>query len=174
MKAIVIITMLAVIAASASSCSTEGDRLTPAGTASAVSTDDIKGESFQLERVYLVSVNIPDEDVTRVLDSLTSVVPLVYGKYDRVAFRSASGVEQFRPLSGSRAGAQEELSEYETVRVSFSIPQDPETLRKTIDAIRNSHPYEEPVINVQEGWTSRATGKEDETNPNRWWNRDDN
>jgi hypothetical protein len=173
MKAIVIISMLAVIAASASCCSTEGDRLTP-GSASAVSTDDMQGESFQLKRVYLMSVNIPHEDVTRVLDSLTSVVPLVYGKYDRVAFRSASGVEQFRPLAGSRAGAQEELSEYETVRVSFSIPQDPETLRKTIDAIRNSHPYEEPVINVQEGWTSRATGKEDETNPNRWWNRDDN
>ncbi len=173
MKAIVITTMLTVIVASASSCSTKGNRLIP-GAASGVSTDDIQGESFQLERVYLVSVNIPDEDVTRVLDSLTSVVPLVYGKYDRVAFRSASGVEQFRPLAGSRAGAQEELSEYETVRVSFSIPQDPETLRKTIDTIRNSHPYEEPVINVQEGWTSKATGKEDETNPNRWWNRDGN
>jgi len=111
--------------------------------------------------------------VKRVLDSLTSVVPLVYGKYDRVAFRSASGVEQFRPLTGSHAGAQEELSEYNTTRVSFSIPQDSETLRKTIDAIRNFHPYEEPVINVQEGWTSRSKGKGDETNPNRWWNRDD-
>jgi len=171
MKAILIITMLAVMVMSASSCNTKGERLTP-GTTSSVSTDDIESESFRLERVYLISVNIPTEDVKEVLDSLTSAVPLVYGKYDRVAFRSASGIEQFRPLTGSRAGAQEELSEYETTRVSFSIPQDPETLRKTIDAIRDFHPYEEPVINVQEGWTSRATGKGDETNPSRWWNRD--
>ena len=164
--------MLVVMAIFTSSCTTKGERST-SGTASSLSTDNIESESFRLEPVYLVSVNIPDEDVKRVLDSLTSVVPLVYGKYDRVAFRSASGVEQFRPLTGSRAGAQDELSEYKTTRVSFSIPQDPVTLRKTIDAIRNSHPYEEPVINAQEGWASRATGKRDETNPNRWWNKGD-
>ena len=172
MKAIVIISILAVIAVFVSSCSTKSERLTP-GTASAPSTDDTESQFFRLEQVYLVSVNIPTEDVTRVLDSLTSAVPLIYGEYDQVAFRSAPGVEQFRPLSGSRAGAQEELSEYKTTRVSFSIPQDPETLRKALDAIRNSHPYEEPVINVVEGWTSRATGEGDETNPNRWWNRDE-
>lgn len=164
--------MLVVMAIFTSSCTTKGERST-SRSASSLSTDHVESESFRLEPVYLISVNIPDEDVKRVLDSLTSVVPLVYGKYDRVAFRSASGVEQFRPLAGSRAGAQEELSEYKTTRVSFSIPQDPGTLRKTIDAIRNSHPYEEPVINVQEGWASRATGKRDETNPNRWWNKGD-
>lgn len=34
-----------------------------------------------------------------------------------------------------------------------------------------SSPYEEPVVNVRDGWASRARGKGDEDNPHRWWNR---
>jgi hypothetical protein len=147
----------------------------------AACTDDIRGESFYLEQVYLVSVNIPLEaaedgsvdSVKNVLDSIMAAVPLTYGKYDGVAFRSSPGTEQFRPCAGSRAGQQQARSECRTVRVSFSIPRDANALRNTIEAIHRAHSYEEPVIDVQQGWSSRATGAKHDDNPDKWWNRKD-
>lgn len=119
----------------------------------------------------MVSVNVPSEAVEKVLHSITDAFPLVYGKYDQVAFRSATGVEQFRPLRGSRSGQQARLSEVPTTRITFALPEDVDTLHKVIAAIRYSHPYEEPVIHVETGWMSRAKPGGDESNPNRWWNQ---
>jgi hypothetical protein len=178
MKTTTALATLIAIAIPASVLSSRPNNL-GASPSSAVSTDDVRSETFRLERTYLIEVNIPTQDadgkpadnVRKVLDALTASVPLVYGKYDHVAFRSAPGIEQFRPLAGSRAGAQQGLSEFQTVRVSFSIPRDAGTLRKTIEAIRYVHVYEEPVINVQEGWASRVTGKGDTNNANKWWNQ---
>jgi len=99
-----------------------------------------------LEPVYLIDANIPTEDVDAVLKSVTEAVSLAYGTYDSVR-------------------------RVPTSRVSFSIPKDPAVLDKAIAAIRLAHPYEEPVVNVRDGWASRARGKGDEDNPHRWWNR---
>lgn len=127
--------------------------------------------TFWLEPVYLIDANIPTEDVDAVLNSVTEAVSLAYGRYDQVAFISSPGIEQFRSLEGSRAGRQESVRRVPTSRVSFSIPKDPAVLDKAIAAIRLAHPYEEPVVNVRDGWASRARGEGDEDNPHRWWNR---
>jgi hypothetical protein len=142
----------------------------PAG---ARSPGDIVGASYRMERAYLVAVHVPNPDVDKVLKAVVAAVGLKYGKYDQVAFLDAPGLEQFRPREGSKAGPQAEAERVPTTIVSFSIPHDPATLRKAIDAIRYVHPYEEPVIYVSEVWRSRATAREN-SNPNRWWNRKPN
>ncbi len=55
--------------------------------------------------------------------------------------------------------------------LTFSVPRDPETLAKAIEAIQYTHSYEEPVIYVMEGAATRADYETDRDNPNRWWNR---
>jgi hypothetical protein len=135
------------------------------------SPEAIEDPSFRLEPAYVVSVNVPSDAADKVLRSITRSVPLIYGNYDQVAFRSATGVEQFRPLRGSRAGEQAVPSEVSTTRITFAVPRDLDTLRNVIAAIRHSHPYEEPVVHVESGWMSRAKSGGEESNPNRWWNQ---
>ena len=71
-------------------CSTTGRQITntsPAG---------IDDKPLRLVRAYIVSVNVPCDAATMVMKSITDSVPLKYGNYDQVAFRSAIGIEQFR------------------------------------------------------------------------------
>jgi hypothetical protein len=154
--------ILAVIVGSFSGCAHPRREVSPV---------DIRDSTFQLVSAYIVSFNVPAEDTAKVLRSITDRYPLQYGDYEHVAFRSAAGVEQFRPLKGSRAGEQVELSEVPTTRVTFAIPQSTDVLRKVVAAIREAHPYEEPVIQIHAGWISRAKHEGEESNPNRWWNR---
>lgn len=104
------------------------------------------------------------------LKAVVSKVDLEYGKYDQVAFLDAAGLEQFRPMEGSKAGRRAEAVRVPTTNVSFSVPYDLGVLKKALDAVRFAHSYEEPVIYVSEVWRSRASGG-DGSNPNRWWNR---
>jgi hypothetical protein len=130
--------------------------------------DELKADSFRLERVYVVTVHIPNPEVEKVLEAVTAAVPLDYGFYDRVAYLDAPGFEQYRPREGSKGGASEKAGRTPTTRVSFSIPRDAEALAKVLAAVRRVHSYEEPVIYVHEAWRSRTTDR-DENNPNRWW-----
>ena len=132
--------------------------------------DELTADSFRLERVYVVTVHIPNLEVEKVLEAVTAAVPLNYGFYDQVAFLDAPGLEQYRPQEGSKGGRQDKAGRSPTTRVSFSIPRDADALAKVLAAIRRLHSYEEPVIYVHEAWRSRTTDR-DESNPNRWWNR---
>ena len=132
--------------------------------------DELTAESFRLERVYVVTVHIPNPEVEKVLEAVTSAVPLDYGFYDQVAYLDAPGLEQFRPREGSKGGAEAQAGRSPTTRASFSIPREAEALAKVLAAIRRVHSYEEPVIYVHEAWRSRTTDR-DESNPNRWWNQ---
>lgn len=134
------------------------------------SPDEIVGETYRLERAYLVTVHVPNAEVDAVLGAAAAAVGLEYGKYDQVAFLGAPGLEQFRPMEGSKAGSCERAGRVPSTNVSFSVSKDLVLLRKALDAIRGVHSYEEPVIYVREVWRSRSTGCDD-ANPNRWWNR---
>jgi hypothetical protein len=146
-------------------CSSMGRQITNASPAG------IEDKTFRLVPAYIVSVNVPFDAAERVMNKITDSVPLKYGSYDHVAFRSATGVEQFRPLKGSRAGEQPGLSEVPTYRITFAIPEDDDTLHKVVAAVRYAHPYEEPVLHVEAGWMSQANHDGEESNPNRWWNK---
>ena len=132
--------------------------------------DEFQADTFHLERVYVVTVHIPNAEVEKVLGAVTAAVPLNYGFYDQVAFLDAPGLEQYRPREGSKGGVQDKAGRSPTTRVSFSIPRDSAALAKVLAAIRHTHSYEEPVIYIHEAWRSRTTDR-DESNPNRWWNR---
>jgi hypothetical protein len=132
--------------------------------------DEFIADSFRLERVYVVTVHIPNPEVEKVMEAVTAAVPLDYGFFDQVAFLHAPGLEQYRPREGSKAGVQDKAGRSPTTHLSFSIPRDGEALRKVFDAIRRVHSYEEPVIYVHESRRSRTTDR-GEGNPNRWWNQ---
>ena len=139
-------------------------------SATETSPDQVKGKTYRLERVYLVSVHVPSGSVDNVLQSLSAAVGLQYGKYDQVAYIDAEGIEQYRPLAGSKAGAQETVTTTPSKVVTVSLIHNRAVLQRAVDAINRAHPYEEPMIYIVEGWRSRATSA-DEKNPNRWWNQ---
>jgi hypothetical protein len=82
----------------------------------------------------------------------------------------APGLEQFRPLEGSKAGQQASAERVPTTNVSFSVPRDLSQLKTALGAIHSVHNYEEPVVYVDEVWRTRNVGGDDR-NPNKWWNR---
>jgi hypothetical protein len=103
--------------------------------------------------VYRISVWVPPTHVQRVLDGICAVDDLRIGDYDRVAWISAAGIEQFRPLAGASpvSGDIGELERGESVRIEFCIPRDAARLQRVIDAgIRPHHPWEIPAIFVDE------------------------
>jgi hypothetical protein len=144
--------------------------LNAANSPADMSPSQIVGKTYRLERMYLVSVHVPSGSVNKVLQSLAAAVGLESGKYDQVAFIDAEGLEQFRPLAGSKSGAVESAETDPSKVVTVSLIHDATVLHKALDAIYQVHPYEEPVIYVTEGWRSRSTSA-DESNPNRWWNQ---
>ena len=141
-----------------------------AAVAADTSPDQIVGKAYRLEQVYLVSVQVSPATVDKILQALGAAVGLPYGKYDHVAFIEAEGVEQFRPLAGSRGGAAESIRASPSKDVTVSLVHDATVLHKALDAIHQAHSYEEPVIYITEGWRTRSTNP-DENNPNRWWNQ---
>lgn len=136
-----------------------------------LSPDKIEGENFRLEGAYLVTMHVPDTDVDRVVDAVVAEVGLHYGNYDQVAYLDAAGLEQYRPISGSKAGEQENVSRVQTTRVHFSVTRDLDVLRRALMAAHSAHSYEEPVFYISEVWRSRSTNPDD-SNPNRWWNQE--
>ena len=106
------------------------------------------------------------------MDAMVTAVPLLYGHYDQVAFIETAGLEQYRTLSGSKAGPDEQAQRVSTTRISFSLPRDPALLQKAIAAVVRVHSYEEPVLYITELWRTRALANGSK-NPNKWWNRRD-
>jgi hypothetical protein len=80
-----------------------------------------------VHRIYRVTVFVPPGYVDSLLDGVVREVPLTYGQYDRSAWWSAAGVEQFRPLPGSTptVGKPGQVERVPTVRLEFAIPRDP-------------------------------------------------
>lgn len=106
-----------------------------------------------LKPVYRITTFVPSDKLQALLAGVGSVVSLEYGCYDQVAWSSAEGIEQFRPLPGSnpRLGKQGEIARVPSVRVEFVIDRDPTILDRvlTLGLIPN-HPWEEPAVFVDE------------------------
>ena len=103
--------------------------------------------------VYRVTTFVPPEHLGSVLEAVERQVPLVFGPYDRSAWWSAVGVEQFRPLAGASPAVGEvgRVERIPTVRLEFAIPRDPDLLEHVLrDGLIPSHPWEEPAIFVDE------------------------
>ena len=131
----------------------------------------LNSEIFRLEPVWLVHVELAARDDARVREAVTEAAGLIYGKYDRVAFESAAGLQYFRPREGSHPGAVPSTHSMPVRVLRFSLPRDPELLTAALDAVNRAHSYEEPVVYVTESFASRANYSQNRDNPNRWWNR---
>ena len=102
---------------------------------------------------YRITVFVPPTHVEEVLDAVEREIDLVYGQYDRSAWWSAPGVEQFRPLPGSRptVGVSGRLEQVPTVRLEFAVPHDAQLLQRVIRfGVLASHPWQEPAVFVDE------------------------
>lgn len=132
---------------------------------------DFETTSVYMRRMQLMTLQLPSEDVDRVMAAVVAVVPLAMGSYDSNAYQSGPGIERYRPLEGAAAGAETALRKRPgTVEVSFELPDDQHLVTQVIEAIFQAHSYQEPVIRLQPILTSRSKGLDDKANPNRWWN----
>ncbi len=100
--------------------------------------------------MYRVITFTPLNGLRKILRGVMRVVPLQYGgEYDSVAWWSAPGIEQFRPLDGAKPtlGRVGKLTKGKSVRLEFSIPRDKVLLKKVIEeGIFPYHPWKEPVV----------------------------
>ncbi len=126
-----------------------------------------------LEREWVVTVDTPTGGAPPVLEALGKELPLVQGPYDNCMFVRENGHQRFRALEGSHAGAEGTVQQTPAQQIVFSLPPDPEILRKAFDVIFSVHVNEEPTIRVTEEWGSRSKLLDDKDNPNQYWNRPD-
>lgn len=125
-----------------------------------------------LEPHWRVTFQAPEEDVDRIFEQITRAVPLVHGKTDRNAYRSAGGHEYYRPREGTPTGAEEAVRKRPGVaEMSLFLPRDGAQLDLVVEAIYAVHSYYEPVIVVEDVLRSRCKGLDDSANPHRWWNK---
>lgn len=128
------------------------------------------------EPVWTLEIQTVADDVDKILDAITTVHPLAYGRYERTASMSAVGKETARPQAGTTTATHLDdfdSAVYETypmVELKVSIGRDLEQLRLVTEAVLHVHHYEEPVIFVREDWRCRADYDPHSTNPHRWWN----
>ena len=133
--------------------------------------EEFQTPSVRMQRLLLLTVQAPAEDVDRLMEAVVSVAPLAMGKYDSNAYQSGAGIERYRPLEGAAAGAESELRKRPgVVEVNFELPDDQALLERVVELIFQMHSYQEPVIRVQDILASRSKGLDDSANPNRWWN----
>lgn len=135
--------------------------------------DSMESKFATMCREFIVRTYVPETDVDKTLKAVTGVTPLRYGSYENVAFQSPAGTQKFRPVSGSHLDDLGTDYDFSVVELVFSVPYDEKLLEATIDAIFQVHVAEEPVIYINEGWSTRAKDYSDKSNPNRFWNRPD-
>lgn len=103
--------------------------------------------------IYRITTFVPPDHVEAVLEGVEREVPLVFGRYDRSAWWSAVGTEQFRPLPGSapRVGEPGQVERVATVRLEVAIPRQPALLERVLSrGVLPNHPWEEPAVFIDE------------------------
>ena len=124
-----------------------------------------------MEPLTLLTLQAPQEDVERIMQTVVQITPLVMGAYDSNAWVSAPGTERYRPRAGAVAGIETALRQRPgVVEVCFELPDDPVIVGQVVEAIFQIHSYQEPVIRLTSILGSRSKGLDDRDNPNRWWN----
>ncbi len=111
---------------------------------------------MKVVEVYHFRVVVPTGYEAELLHSIEKVAPLTYGNYDRVAWVSAPGMEQYRVPPGADAtspddknviATEDDIVKEKCVAIEFSIPRD-DALKSAIieDGIYRAHPWVEPVV----------------------------
>jgi hypothetical protein len=118
-----------------------------------------RSNTMHLIPVYRVTVFVPPAHLAALKAGILSVDDLAIGDYCEVMWTSAPGLEQFRPgeTTTPTLGVAGELTSAPSVRLEFSIPRDPERLRRVIvDGVHAHHPWEVPAVFVDESFFPMA------------------
>jgi hypothetical protein len=110
-------------------------------------------------RVYRVVTFVPTDYLEQVLESVLRIDALTYSQYDRLAWWSSEGTEQFRPLAEAQptVGSSGEVARVRSIRLELSIARDLALLERIVEeGIRPQHPWKEPVIVVYEAIETRC------------------
>lgn len=94
-----------------------------------------------------IVVFVPVDYVEKIIDSMTLAGAGKIGEYDYCSFRT-SGIGTFKGSQSTKPfiGTPGELEKVEEVRLEMILPE--WKLKNVIDAMRSSHPYEEPAYDV--------------------------
>lgn len=122
---------------------------------------------------WLVTIDTPTGGVDAVLQGLDNDLSLTQGPYDCCSYINGQGIQRFRCLAGSHAGAEGTIQQTVASQIVVSIPQDMTLLQCLIDSVFKHHVNEEPTIRIQEAFGSRSKLLDNKDNPNRYWNRPD-
>jgi|ERR1700733_191129 hypothetical protein len=120
---------------------------------------------MKLKPIYRVTTFVPPEHLDSLLAGILKVVPLQFGLYDQVAWWSSPGIEQFKPRVGSNPtlGSADVLEKTNSVALIFSLPRNEALLEKVLqEGVIPSHPWEEPVVYIDEAMTTRTKNDEDD------------
>ena len=97
--------------------------------------------------MYKICVYVPEKSVENVKQALFDAGAGRIGNYDNCCWQSV-GTGQFRPLAG-RNPAIGRLNEIETVQeVKIELVCADDLVSLAVQALRDSHPYEEPAFDV--------------------------
>lgn len=97
--------------------------------------------------MYQICVYIPESSVEKVKKALFDAGAGKIGNYDHCCWQS-KGIGQFRPLANSQPtlGEQNKLEHVNETKVELVCKD--ELVEQIIDALKASHPYEEPAYTV--------------------------
>ena len=97
--------------------------------------------------MYKLCVYVPENSVETVKNSLFDAGAGRIGNYDSCCWQTL-GTGQFRPLENSNpsTGSLNEIELVSEVKIEMVCSDD--LIKKSIQALRGSHPYEEPAFDV--------------------------
>lgn len=122
---------------------------------------------------WLITIDTPRAGVDSVLKGLERDLSITQGPYDCCSYINCEGIQRFRCLEGSHAGAEGTVQETDASQIVVSIPREMALLQQLFASVFKHHVNEEPTIRVQEAFGSRSKLLDDKDNPNRYWNRAD-
>ena len=96
---------------------------------------------------YKIVTSIPEKNADMIRRVIGKAGGGKIGNYDFCSF-SVKGTGRFRALEGSSPtiGEIDKLNHVEEERIEFACDQD--ILQQVIKAIKENHPYEEPIIDI--------------------------
>lgn len=102
---------------------------------------------MHLQEAFRVCTFVPPDRVDVVLAAVLKQTPLTYGPYDKSAWWSAPGIEQFEPRPGAAptVGQVGKTERVPTVRLEFVIPKNTALLERVLEDMLAEHPWQEPA-----------------------------
>lgn len=96
---------------------------------------------------YKVVVTVPEDEADALRNAIGDAGGGKVGNYIHCSF-SVKGVGRFLPVEGANPSVGEVGNPEQVVEERIEITCDQESLKAVVDAIRETHSYEEPAIDV--------------------------